>query len=95
MGGKARAADDARDMFPAAVEVIRALRPKSFLIENVKGLTRSTFANYYQLILLRLQLLGRRERTTTDRTIRTRGGRHHSIIGREDRDWGTQTHQNR
>lgn len=55
MGGKARAADDARDMFPAAVEVIRALRPKSFLIENVKGLTRSTFANYYQLILLRLQ----------------------------------------
>ncbi|MDZ8200617.1 DNA cytosine methyltransferase [Microbacterium sp. SSW1-59] len=55
MGGKARAADDARDMFPAAVEVIRSLRPKSFLIENVKGLTRSTFANYYQLILLRLQ----------------------------------------
>ncbi|WP_136053600.1 DNA cytosine methyltransferase [Microbacterium sp. K5D] len=55
MGGKARAADDARDMFPAAVEVIRSLQPKSFLIENVKGLTRSTFANYYQLILLRLQ----------------------------------------
>ncbi|MGJ0384587.1 DNA cytosine methyltransferase [Paenarthrobacter nicotinovorans] len=56
MGGKARAADDARDMFPAAAEVIRALKPKALLIENVKGLTRSTFANYYQLILLRLQM---------------------------------------
>lgn len=56
MGGKARAADDSRDMFPAAAEVIRALKPKALLIENVKGLTRSTFANYYQLILLRLQM---------------------------------------
>lgn len=55
MGGKGKAEDDSRDMFPAAAEAIRSLRPKAFLLENVKGLTRSTFANYYQLILLRLQ----------------------------------------
>lgn len=55
MGGRARAADDHRDMFPAAVDVIRHLTPKAFVLENVKGLTRSAFANYLQLVLLRLQ----------------------------------------
>lgn len=55
MGGKARAADDARDMFPAAAEALRALQPRAFIIENVKGLTRAAFANYYSLIQLRLQ----------------------------------------
>lgn len=54
-GGKARAADDHRDMFPAASEAIRHLQPRAFILENVRGLTRSTFANYFQLILLRLQ----------------------------------------
>jgi DNA (cytosine-5)-methyltransferase 1 len=55
MGGKHQAHDDARDMFPATVDVIRRLRPKAFVVENVKGLTRSSFANYYQYILLQLE----------------------------------------
>jgi len=55
MGGKHRAHGDQRDMFPATVEIVRALRPKAFIIENVKGLTRSSFANYYQYILLHLE----------------------------------------
>lgn len=55
MGGKHRAYDDTRDMFPATVEIVRRLRPKAFILENVKGLTRSTFANYYQYILLQLE----------------------------------------
>lgn len=55
MGGKHRAHGDKRDMFPTTVEVVRTLRPKSFIIENVKGLTRSSFANYYQYILLQLE----------------------------------------
>lgn len=55
MGGKHKAHGDNRDMFPATVEVLRALRPKSFIVENVKGLTRSSFANYYQYILLQLE----------------------------------------
>lgn len=55
MGGKHRAHGDRRDMFPATVEIVRTLRPKAFIIENVKGLTRSSFANYYQYILLQLE----------------------------------------
>jgi DNA (cytosine-5)-methyltransferase 1 len=55
MGGKHRADHDPRDMFPTTVEIVRALRPRSFLIENVKGLTRSSFANYFQYILLQLE----------------------------------------
>ncbi|WP_081084473.1 DNA cytosine methyltransferase [Burkholderia territorii] len=55
MGGKHRAYDDTRDMFPATVDIVRKLRPKAFILENVKGLTRSTFANYYQYILLQLE----------------------------------------
>lgn len=54
MGGKHRSYDDSRDMFPATVNIIRQLRPKAFIIENVKGLTRSSFANYYQYIQLQL-----------------------------------------
>lgn len=55
VGGKHKAHGDERDMFPVMVELVRKLRPKSFLIENVKGLTRSSFANYYQYILLQLE----------------------------------------
>lgn len=53
-GGKGRAADDPRDMFPATAEVIRSLRPRAFIIENVRGLTRSAFSDYYSYIQLRL-----------------------------------------
>lgn len=54
MGGKHKAHGDSRDMFPATVEIVRKLQPRAFIIENVKGLTRSAFANYYQYILLQL-----------------------------------------
>jgi DNA (cytosine-5)-methyltransferase 1 len=54
MGGKARAADDKRDMFPAAIEVIRTLQPKAFVLENVRGLTRSAFTNYFNYIQFQL-----------------------------------------
>lgn len=55
LGGKHRAHGDRRDMFPAAVEFVRRLRPRAFVFENVKGLTRSSFANYYQYILAQLE----------------------------------------
>lgn len=55
MGGKHKAHDDHRDMFPSTVEIVRKLRPKSFIIENVKGLTRSAFADYYQHVLLQME----------------------------------------
>lgn len=54
LGGKHRANKDDRDMFPVAVSVIRNLRPRAFVFENVKGITRQSFANYFQYILLQL-----------------------------------------
>lgn len=55
LGGKSRSADDSRDMFPAATSVIEQLRPRAFVIENVKGLTRAAFSDYFEYVKLRLQ----------------------------------------
>lgn len=55
ISGKHRAYDDERDMFPAVIETIRRVKPRAFIIENVKGLTRTTFANYFQYIILQLE----------------------------------------
>jgi DNA (cytosine-5)-methyltransferase 1 len=54
MGGKHAAYNDARDMFPQAVRAVRQCRPRAFIFENVKGLTRSTFSNYYEYVYLQL-----------------------------------------
>ena len=54
MGGKAKGFDDERDMFPYAVTAIRQLAPKGFIFENVKGLLRKSFAEYFNYILLQL-----------------------------------------
>lgn len=55
LGGKHKASDDLRDMFPYALNAINILRPKAFLFENVKGLLRPSFAEYFAYILLRLK----------------------------------------
>jgi DNA (cytosine-5)-methyltransferase 1 len=55
IGGKHRANSDSRDMFPAMVEIIRQLKPKAFIAENVKGITRASFTNYFQYIQLQLE----------------------------------------
>jgi DNA (cytosine-5)-methyltransferase 1 len=55
MGGKHRAYNDERDMFPVMIDVIRKLKPRAFIVENVRGLTRPSFANYFQYILLQLE----------------------------------------
>lgn len=55
MGGKHQANLDARDMFPAAVSIVRTLRPRAFLFENVKGLTRASFSAYFSYIQLQLE----------------------------------------
>jgi len=55
MGGKHRAHRDSRDMFPVTVDIVRRLRPRAFIVENVKGLTRSAFANYFNYILLQFE----------------------------------------
>lgn len=55
MGGKHQAYRDDRDMFPAAVSIVRALKPRAFIFENVKGLTRASFASYFSYIQLQLE----------------------------------------
>lgn len=54
LGGKHKAHADTRDMFPEAVRAVRELRPQGFIIENVKGLLRKSFASYFNYILLQL-----------------------------------------
>lgn len=54
LGGKHRGNGDTRDMFPEAVRAVREIRPRAFIFENVKGLLRETFADYFEYIFLQL-----------------------------------------
>jgi len=54
LGGKHKGFNDARDMFPQAIRAIDELQPKAFIFENVKGLLRSTFSEYFEYIIKRL-----------------------------------------
>jgi DNA (cytosine-5)-methyltransferase 1 len=62
IGGKHRGYEDERNLFPDTIRAVVALRPKAILIENVKGLTRQTFANYFTYIQFMLEFpeVGRR-----------------------------------
>ncbi len=64
IGGKHRGQEDDRNMFPATVEVVRRLKPKAILIENVRGLRRPSFAKYFGYIQLMVAYpeVGRRSR---------------------------------
>lgn len=55
LGGRHRAYDDARDMFPQAVRAVREARPRAFIFENVKGLTRASFLPYFEYIKLQME----------------------------------------
>ncbi|QGY80803.1 DNA cytosine methyltransferase [Sphingorhabdus lacus] len=55
LGGRHMSSSDSRDMFPEAVRAVRELQPKAFVFENVKGLTRTTFRNYFEYIRLQLK----------------------------------------
>jgi len=54
LGGKHLGQDDERDMWPEAVRVVRETKPKAFIFENVKGLTRATFVSYFAYIVHQL-----------------------------------------
>ncbi|MBV1929589.1 MAG: DNA cytosine methyltransferase [Gammaproteobacteria bacterium] len=54
LGGKHKAFNDDRDMFPQAVRAVRESRPDSFIFENVKGLLRKNFSSYFEYIILQL-----------------------------------------
>lgn len=54
LGGKHKAHQDSRDMFPYAIRCIEYLQPKAFFFENVKGILRASFAEYFDYIIQRL-----------------------------------------
>lgn len=54
LGGKHKGFNDERDMFPSAIAAIKKLSPECFIFENVKGLLRESFSDYFSYILLRL-----------------------------------------
>jgi DNA (cytosine-5)-methyltransferase 1 len=78
MGGRHRGFRDRRDMFPTMAEVVRRLRPRAFIGENVKGLTRPAFADYFDHVRARLafpEIVPRPEEDWTDHLRRLRAHR--------------------
>jgi len=55
LGGKHRGHQDERNMFPEAVRAVRELKPRAFIFENVRGLSRQSFSNYFEYIKLQLR----------------------------------------
>ncbi|MBA3810943.1 MAG: DNA cytosine methyltransferase [Caulobacteraceae bacterium] len=93
VGGKHKAHDDARDMFPQAIRAVREARPRAFIFENVKGLTRAAFRNYFEYIKLQLEhpeVVAREDEDWTghlDRLERhhiqgARSGLHYRVVAR-------------
>jgi DNA (cytosine-5)-methyltransferase 1 len=54
LGGKHLGHTDKRNLFPEMCRAVRSLRPKAIFVENVKGLLRKSFAEYFEYILLQL-----------------------------------------
>jgi DNA (cytosine-5)-methyltransferase 1 len=85
LGGKHAAYDDARDMFPQAIRAVREIQPKAFIFENVKGLTRATFRNYFEYIRLQMEhpnLLIKKNESWAEHLARLE--RHHTSGVRND-----------
>jgi DNA (cytosine-5)-methyltransferase 1 len=93
LGGKHKAYDDARDMFPQAIRAVREARPRAFIFENVKGLTRAAFRNYFEYIKLQLEhpeLVARAGEDWTEHLARlerhhthgARSGLHYRVVAR-------------
>lgn len=83
IGGRHLAYDDQRDMWPEAVRAVRETRPRAFIFENVKGLTRASFSTYLGYILLQLQYPSlERPVDETWRDHQDRLQRHHTSGGR-------------
>jgi DNA (cytosine-5)-methyltransferase 1 len=73
LGGKHGAHNDSRDMWSEAVRVVRETKPKAFIFENVKGLTRATFASYLAYIEHQLtypELIRRKDEAWADHLAR-------------------------
>ncbi len=55
-GGAAKGDEDRRNMFPAMFKAVREIRPKVVICENVRGLLRKSFREYFEYIKRELSL---------------------------------------
>ena len=58
VAGKQLGADDDRDLFPTALELVERLRPSAVCLENVPGFAASRFVGYRRALATRLNQLG-------------------------------------
>lgn len=54
LGGLHRGMEDTRDMIPQFIRAVREARPRAFIMENVRGLTRKAFTSYLSCSILQL-----------------------------------------
>ena len=93
LGGRHRAYDDSRDMFPQAIRAVREIAPKAFIFENVKGLTRTAFRNYFEYIRYQLEhpeITRRKAEDWSDHLARLE--RHHTSGSRSGLHYRVVTH---
>lgn len=108
LGGKHRGFLDDRNMFPEAARSVREIQPKAFIFENVKGLLRRNFANYYNYTILRLRfpdVVPKGDEEWTDHLARleklSTGGKHkglrYNVVYRlvDAADYGVPQHRSR
>lgn len=87
LGGVHAGMNDSRNMFPAALELVRRVRPKLVLFENVAGLLRQSFLPYFEYVEEQLRDImcapstdetwaQHRERLARRRSARTGDGYH-------------------
>ena len=58
IAGKQLGHEDERDLFPEAIRLIREIRPRAVMLENVRGFLDSGFEEYRQHIFTSIQELG-------------------------------------
>ncbi len=56
--GKQLGAEDERDMFPTALNIIEVVKPRAVMLENVAGLASAKFDDYRRALLAKLSKLG-------------------------------------
>lgn len=55
LGGKHNAERDGRNLFPEVLRAVRTLQPRAVFIENVRGLVRPSFRQYFDYIIRQLE----------------------------------------
>ena len=58
VAGKQLGKDDERDLFPEAIRLIKEIRPRAVMLENVRGFLDAGFEEYRKHILTSIQNLG-------------------------------------